>query len=226
MKIGVHTHGYVEYVGHMGEDADVIRAARMSTNKGFKGWGTEEEPGDEKLLKYLWDHKHSTPFEFCQLSVEVSAPIFVFRQWHRHRTMSYNEHSARYAPMADQFYVPEWVRLQDTVNKQGSGKEADGEVAGWFQDTCETVHNMAYGAYQEALSRGVAREQARILLPVSVYSKMRCSANLRNWFHFLNLRLDTHAQGEIRDYASACEKLVKAKFPRSWELFNREGAVL
>src|SRR6185503_21212421 len=136
-EIKVLDHGYVKLIETWGSDERIIEAARMSTNKGFLGWGTEEKPGDEKLLKYLYEHKHHTPFEMAGMIIEVQAPIFVFREWHRHRTQSYNELSARYTPLPDVNYVPSLERIStmDQKNKQASntGSPLARQGAEWFQ---------------------------------------------------------------------------------------------
>lgn len=221
--------GYVELVEAWGSDEAIIEAARMSTNKGFKGWGTLDAPGDEKLLRYLYTHKHATPFEMAGMVIEVKAPIFVFREWHRHRTQSYNEMSARYVPMPDENYVPTVDRVLEgantkTANKQaqGSGKPMDRfDANGWIQELLD-LYEYAQTVYENGLNRGVPKELARLAIPVGRYSRMRASANLRNWLGFLTLRLAPDAQWEIRQYAQAVDLLIAERFPRTWKLF-REG---
>lgn len=218
-------HGYLTLVESWGSDQRIIEAARMSTDKGFKGWGTPDKPGDERLLRYLWEHKHATPFEMAGLTIEVKAPIFVFRQWHRHRTQSYNEMSARYTPLPDENYMPSVERLlaNSTTNKQaGTAKDADDLTEGGaalFRQLLAGHYRDAQALYDDALAAGVPKELARVHLPVARYSRMRASANLRNWLAFLTLRLDPHAQHEIRVYAEALGKAIAAAFPRTWELF-------
>ena len=218
-------HGYLNFVDAWGSDEQIIEAARMSTSKGFKGWGDSVHPGDEKLLRYLWDHKHSTPFEMAGLTIEVQAPIFVFRQWHRHRTQSYNEMSARYTPLPAIDYLPTVERLMvnSTTNKQAGTAHGARELTEATAERCRVElrkhYKHAEELYQCALDLGVPKELARIHLPVARYSRMRASANLRNWLAFLTLRHDSHAQEEIRVYAEALGQIVAAKFPRTWELF-------
>ncbi len=226
-KIEVLNHGYALLVESWGSDERIIESARMSTGKGFLGWGPKEDgkPGDEKLLRYLWEHKHATPFEMAGLTVEIQAPIFVFRQWHRHRTQSFNEMSARYTPLPAVDYLPTVERLmaEATANKQ-AGK-ADGSAvlteaaAQAFVDSLRETYEHAQTVYELALANGVPKEIARVHLPVARYSCMRASANLRNWLAFLTLRLDPHAQYEIRVYADALGKFIADRFPRTWELF-------
>lgn len=254
MKIDVLDHGYVEFIESWGSDERIIEAARMSTNKGFKGWGKAECPkcgwtyegvdahakstcegcgfvgvnftdGDERLLGYLYRNKHSTPFEMAGLVIEVKAPIFVFRQWHRHRTQSYNEMSARYTPLPAEDYVPSVERLMvnSTKNKQaGKAKGASDlteESAAIARESMVNNYKAAELAYKAHLKAGVPKELARLVLPVARYSRMRASANLRNWLAFLTLRMDSHAQYEVRVYADAVGEFIKEKFPRTWKLF-------
>jgi thymidylate synthase (FAD) len=195
----------------------------MSTGKGFQGWGTPEKPGDEKLLAFLWNYKHTSPFEQAGFSIEVQAPLMVFREWHRHRTQSYNEFSGRYAKMPDVHYVPDAsrVKAQSKKNKQGTGEETlPPEVVAEFLERISREQKMIYETYEWALSKGIAKEVARINTPISRYSKMVASANLRNWLAFLSLRLPENAQWEIRQYANIVAKIVSEKFPRTWELFQ------
>lgn len=225
MKIDVLDHGYAELIETWGSDERIIEAARMSTNKGFKGWGTKDVPGDEKLLRYLYENKHSTPFEMAGLVIEVKAPIFVFRQWHRHRTQSYNEMSARYTPLPAEDYLPSVERLlvNSTKNKQaGKAKGARELTEGLAMDVQNDLsrhYKESERLYQDMLSEGVPKELARLCLPVARYSRMRASANLRNWLAFLTLRMDPHAQYEVRVYAEAVGEFIKGKYPRTWELF-------
>ena len=182
------------------------------------------KPGDERLLGYLYRNKHATPFEMAGLTIEVQAPIFVFRQWHRHRTQSYNEASARYMPLPDLNYIPTVERLMvgTSANKQ-AGTHGDGVLtvgqAQAFRASLSVLYDEAEDLYQSALKTGVPKELARVHLPVGRYSVMRASANLRNWLAFMTLRADAHAQHEIRVYADAVGKIIEERFPRTWELF-------
>jgi thymidylate synthase (FAD) len=229
IKTPVLDHGYIALIESWGSDERIIEAARQSTGGGFKGWGPKEDgkPGDEKLLRYLWKHKHATPFEMAGLTVEVQAPIFVFREWHRHRTQSYNEMSARYTPLPDVNYVPTVERLlqgSDGKNRQaGTIKDAEvltEENARRWIAWLEEGYNKAELFYQRGLALGVPRELARVHLPVGRYSRMRASANLRNWLSFLTLRMDPAAQHEIRVYANALGDIISKLFPRTWALFE------
>ena len=232
-------HGKIEIVESWGSDERVVEAARMSTGKGFLGWGPLHEdlcpvvpcdcpgkPGDEKLLKFLWDNKHATPFEMAGAVVEVEAPIFVFREWHRHRTQSYSEMRARYTPLPEVNYIPstERLMLNSKTNKQaGTVKGAEKltvEHAQRFQDQLADVYAHDQRMYENALKWGVPKELARVHLPVGRYSRMRASANLRNWLGFLTLRMAPGAQWEIRQYADALHDILALVFPRTLALFE------
>lgn len=221
METRVLDHGYVRLVETWGSDERIIEAARMSTNKGFLGWGTANAPGDEKLLRYLYENHHGTPFEMAGMIVEVQAPIMVFREWHRHRTQSYNELSARYTQMPDLHYLPapERVQAQSKKNKQGSDGDLPADIVDEFLRRIEAEQRAAYEMYEWAIKNGIAKEVARINTPVSRYSRMRASANLRNWLAFLTLRMAPSAQWEIRQYANAVGALIQDAFPRTWTLF-------
>jgi thymidylate synthase (FAD) len=224
-EIKLLDHGYIKFIEGWGSDERIIEAARMSTGKGFNGWGAKETPGDEKLLRYLYEHKHATPFEMAGLVVEVQAPIFVFREWHRHRTQSYNEMSARYTPLPDLNYIPtiERLLLNSKTNKQAGTIKGAAELtedqAQAYQDMLRKQYEADQTFYEQALGWGVPKELARVHLPVGRYSRMRASANLRNWLAFLTLRMDVNAQWEIRQYANAVGTYIAAQFPHTWELF-------
>lgn len=224
--IKVLDDGYVKLVETWGSDERFIEAARMSTAKGFKGWDQ-----DEKLLAYLYRNKHSTPFEMGGMIIEVKAPIFVFREWHRHRTQSYNEMSARYVPLPDENYMPSKERIMAvantaTTNKQaqGSGRElVEHEALEWLRQL-EGLYQHAQDIYEAGIILGVPKELARLPVPVARYSRMRASANLRNWLAFLTLRRSKAAQWEIRQYANAVGCFVAEHFPRTWALFEEENS--
>lgn len=184
---------------------------------------TKSHKGDKKLLAFLYNHKHMTPFEMGGMIIEVQAPIFVFREWHRHRTQSYNEMSARYIPLPDVNYIPTVERLMMTssTNKQaqGIGKQLTEEDASMFLRALDASYKQAQATYEAGLAWGVPKELARLPVPVGRYSRMRASTNLRNWLAFLTLRMDTDAQWEIRQYANIVATLIADKFPRTYELF-------
>jgi len=218
-------HGYIKLIENWGSEERIIEAARMSTGKGFLGWGEGNKVGDEKLLKYLYENAHSTPFEMAGMILEVKAPIFVFREWHRHRTQSYNEMSARYTPLPDENYMPTIDRLltNSKTNKQAGTIKDSEELtvakAHEFQKSISAHYSVAEAIYQEALSSGVPKELARIHLPVGRYSRMRASANLRNWLAFMTLRCAPTAQMEIRLYADKVANIVSTLFPRTFDFW-------
>lgn len=214
--------GYVALVEAWGSDEGIIEAARMSTGKGFEGWDK-----DEKLLAYLYNNKHSTPFEMAGMIIEVKAPIFVFREWHRHRTQSYNEMSARYIPLPDENYIPSIDRLliAATNNKQAQsigGHPLTTMGAKAWRCQLEKLYEHAQEVYEVGLTLGVPKELARLPVPVARYSRMRASANLRNWLAFLTLRKALAAQWEIRQYANVVGDLIAERFPHTWALFAKE----
>ena len=189
--------------------------------------GSGKVRGDLKLLAYLWEHRHATPFEMAGVVLEVQAPIFVFREWHRHRTQSYNEMSSRYVPLPDLNYVPSVERLlsNSKTNKQAGLAKGAADLTPEKAEEYRVILRATYltleAIYQGALVSGVPKELARIHLPVGRYSRMRVSANLRNWLAFLTLRMDPAAQWEIRQYAEAVGETLSRLYPRTWELFSK-----
>jgi thymidylate synthase (FAD) len=216
-KIDVLDHGFVRLVDHMGSDLSIVRAARVSYDAAWRAG--ENEGSDRKLINYLWKNKHTTPFESVQFTFEVKAPIFVFRQWHRHRTWSYNELSARYKELPNEIYMPD-LRAQSTTNKQGSETFAEAFDQSGLKARLITTYELAWETYQTLLSAGVAREIARSVLPVATYSHMFASVNLLNLFKFLTLRCDSHAQYEIRVYADAMLELITPIVPTAVEAWK------
>lgn len=250
-------HGYIKLIETWGSDERIIEAARMSTGKGFLGWGpvhTPEcaytkaqeymnenpgnwctdkcncvtKPGDEKLLKFLYDNHHATPFEMAGMIIEVQAPIFVFREWHRHRTQSYNEMSARYTPLPDLNYIPtvERLMINSKSNKQAGvvpgAQELTEEGAEAFREGLAQSYKASQELYEAALRGGIPKELARVHLPVGRYSRMRASTNLRNWLGFMTLRStlkNPAAQWEIRQFADVVGDLVGEAFPRTSGLY-------
>ena len=230
MKIELLDHGYLQLVESWGSDERIIESARMSTNKGFLGWGPKDgKPGDEKLLAFLYKNKHLTPFEMAGVTIEVQAPILVFREWHRHRTQSYSELSSRYTAIPDFNYIPtvERLMLNSKTNKQaGTIKDAEEltlDNAERFQFALKRMYDEDQWLYDKYLKLGVPKELARVHLPVGRYSRMRASGNLRNWLGFLHLRMAENAQWEIRQYANALAKVVEQTFPRTYTLFRNEN---
>jgi thymidylate synthase (FAD) len=227
-RIDLLDHGFVRLVDSMGDDLSVVRAAKVSY---AAAWRTGEDQGkDKRLIVRLWNDRHTSPFEAVMFTFEVKAPIFVLRQWMRHRTWSYNELSGRYRELPEEFYVPrpEMIGVQHTSNKQARDltvpvvwAESE-ESAQIIADTCR----LAFQRYKTLLGRGVPRELARSVLPVATYSHMFATVNLLNLLHFLSLRSVTDAQYEIRVYASAMLDLVREVVPiciEAWEA-NRDPA--
>lgn len=228
MHIDYLDHGYVKLVGVYGNDTLIAAAARVSHGKGSKG--AEQ---DRRLIHYLYKNRHTSPFEQCNITFEIQMPIFVMRQFVRHRTFRLNEISARYTELPDLFYVPaadKW-RLQDTANKQGSSGflpagdiSVDPEEVTTGALVTYWVTNFskhAYAIYQDMIEAGVAREMARMVLPVNIYTRVMVNCDLHNLMHFLRLRLHPHAQYEIRVLAQAMYDIAEAHFPVAFEAFNR-----
>ena len=216
-KINLLDHGFIRLVDHMGSDLSVVRSARVSYDAAWRAG--QNEGSDARLISYLWNNRHTTPFESVTFTFEVKAPIFVFRQWHRHRTFSINELSARYRELPEEVYMPDF-RAQSTDNKQGSDGYISDEDAKQMQIWFQAAYDRSFHAYRMALNAGVAREIARSVLPVATYSTMFCTCNLLNLLKFLTLRDDAHAQYEIRVYAEAMKGLIRPIVPVSiaaWE---------
>lgn len=210
--IKVLDHGHVRLVDYMGSDLSIVRNARVSYDA---EWRTGEDEGkDAKLIAYLVKHRHTSPFEAVSFTFDVKAPIFVFRQWHRHRTWSFNEVSARYAELPEEFYVPaaEQITTQSTSNKQMRTDEAHPRAEDWRQ-MMASHNSIAFNVYRSMLGDGVPRELARSVLPVATYSHMFATVDLHNLMHFLKLRLHSHAQYEIRVYAEAMLALIEPLVP-------------
>jgi thymidylate synthase (FAD) len=209
VEIPVHQYGYVRLLDHMGSDEDIVDAARISYDRRGK---TE----DRNLIRYLLRHKHTSPFEMGVLKFELKMPIFVARQWVRHRTASMNEVSARYTQLPNEMFIPEVFSVQSTDNKQGryeNGAELD------YAKEVNAIHEASYNLYEEMLDDGVAREIARGVLPFNIYTKFVWKMDLHNLMHFLSLRLDSHAQQEIQDFAYPIEGIVSNLFPLTHEAF-------
>ncbi|MGD1926487.1 MAG: FAD-dependent thymidylate synthase [Paracoccaceae bacterium] len=219
--VPVLDHGFVRVVDYMGDDAAIVQAARVSY-----GQGTKKSRDDSGLIRYLMRHWHSTPFEMCEIKLHVKLPVFVARQWIRHRTANVNEYSARYSILDREFYIPapEHLAAQSTVNNQGRGSVLEGEEAAKVLELLRDNSARSYDHYQEMLSQdgqqGLARELARMNLPANVYTQWYWKVDLHNLFHFLRLRADAHAQYEIRVYAEAICNLVKAWVPAAYAAFE------
>jgi len=210
--------GFVRLIDVMGDDNAIVQAARVSY-----GSGTKQVHQDRGLIRYLMRHLHTTPFEMVEFKFHVKLPIFVARQWIRHRTANVNEYSGRYSEMKDEFYVPaaDQIRAQSASNKQGRADEAfAADDAERIRSTMEGTQTKLYDEYQALLEADLAREIARINLPVSNYTEWYWKIDLHNLFHFLNLRMDAHAQYEIRVYGEAIAQIVKAAVPLAYEAFE------
>jgi len=213
----VLSHGFVALVDYMGNDAAIVQAARVSY-----GAGTKAVRDDRGLIRYLLRHRHTTPFEMVEFKFLVRLPIYVARQWVRHRTASLNEYSQRYSVVPDEFDLPtpDEVRRQSSRNRQGRGDPLPPDVVERFRQDLTRVSAASYAAYQRALQDGVARETARLLLPLAYYTEWYWKCNLWNLLHFLSLRLDPHAQEEIRLYAAEIASMVKVVCPIAYEAFD------
>lgn len=210
--IEVLNDGFVRLVDVMGDDLAIVRAARVSFDAEWRAG--EDEGRDEKLIRYLMKNHHTSPFEAVELKIEVKAPLFVLRQWHRHRTWSYNEVSARYVELEMGYFVPalHTITTQSASNKQARTAEQS-QQAQFIQDQIRKHNDYAHEVYHELLAVGCPRELARSALPVSAYSRMIAKVDLHNLFGFLRLRLHSHAQYEIRQYALALLQFTKAVVP-------------
>lgn len=221
-------HGFIRVIDYMGDDAAIVQAARVSY-----GAGTKHVQNDEGLIRYLMRHWHSTPFEMCEVKLHVKLPVFVARQWIRHRTANVNEYSARYSILDREFYIPapDQLAAQSTVNNQGRGEVLTGEEAARVLEILKSDANRAYDHYEAMLSQdgqqGLARELARMNLPANIYTQWYWKVDLHNLFHFLRLRADPHAQYEIRVYAEAIAACVKDWVPLAYGAFEdyRMGGV-
>lgn len=217
-ELKVPSHGFVRLVDYMGSDQSIVQAARVSY-----GEGTKSVREDRGLIRYLMRHDHTTPFEMVVLKFHIKAPIFVCRQWLRHRTASVNEESGRYSIMREEFHEPAWddVGFQSKNNKQGrSSDPVPPETVQRFLDFLKQDRESAYAHYEQFLEDNLARELARIVLPLSLYSQFYWQMNLHNLFHFLRLRMDAHAQKEIRDFANQVALCAQAVAPLAWEAFE------
>jgi len=217
--IKVLDHGYVRLEDAMGSDASVVRSARVSYD-GDHMLDTLEDR-DVKLINYLMANKHTSPFEAVTFTFEVKAPIFVFRQWHRHRTWSFNEVSARYTELPAEYYVPEvsQITTQSSKNKQQRTDERH-PMAEAFQSRMVQAAQEAFYHYSRMIADGCPRELARSVLPVSTYSRMYATVDLHNLLHFIRLRDHDHAQYEVRVYAQAMRQLVRSIVPACMEAFD------
>jgi thymidylate synthase (FAD) len=210
--------GFVRLVDYMGGDESIVQAARVSYGKGTK---TINE--DRGLIRYLMRHMHTTPFEMVELKFHCKLPIFVARQWIRHRTANVNEYSGRYSVMKDEFYIPEHdaIHFQSLRNKQGrSSDEVPAELQQRVLDILTGDQRQTFSHYEEMLEGDISRELARVNLPLALYTEWYWKIDLHNLFHFLRLRIDPHAQYEIRVYGEAMTEITKKVAPLAWEAFE------
>lgn len=216
-------HGFIRVIDYMGDDSAITQAARVSY-----GAGTKSISDDRGLIRYLMRHWHSTPFEMCEIKLHVKLPLFVARQWIRHRTANVNEYSARYSIMDKEFYIPapENLAVQSTDNKQGRSQVLSETDAAIVLQWLKRDSDNAYDTYTDMISdpseggKGLARELARMNLPTNIYTQWYWKVDLHNLFHFLRLRADPHAQYEIRVYADIICEIIKQWVPHAYEAFE------
>ena len=210
--------GFVRLIDYMGGDEAIVQAARVSYGK-----GTKSVNEDRGLIRYLVRHLHTTPLEMVELKFHCKLPIFVARQWIRHRTANVNEYSGRYSVMKDEFYIPaaEDIHFQSQRNKQGRSEEdVPAELRSRVLELLANDRSQAFSHYEEMLESDISRELARINLPLSMYTEWYWKIDLHNLFHFLRLRIDSHAQYEIRVYGEAMAEITKKVAPLAWEAFE------
>lgn len=219
-KIPVLDKGYVTLVDNFGSDLRIVEAARVSYDSPSKG-----DIEDKKLLHYLFKNRHTSPFEQCSITYEVKLPLFVQGQLVRHRTQKLNQMSARYTEMPDEFYIPKSWRPQDKKNKQGSIESEDwNPKLAWGLDATEVLKRdcaAAYKHYEDMIAAGISKEMARMHLPQNLYTKIYSCWDVHNLLHMFRLRLDPHAQWEIRQYAQAMYDIFQELYPWTAEAYNR-----
>lgn len=218
-EIKLLDHGYVRLVDSMGNDLSVVRSARVSYDAEWRAG--EDEGKDAKLINYLMRNRHTSPFESVTFTFEVKAPIFVFRQWHRHRTWSFNEISARYAELPEEFYVPHKSKItEQSVNNKQQRTDEEIECAGLCSVIIRQLCEESFKTYRDLIDMGCPRELARGVLPVNTYSKMFATIDLHNLLGFIRLRDHSHAQYEIQVYAQAMLELIRDIVPVSVAAFE------
>ena len=214
-EIEVHELGFVKLLDVMGNDEEVENAARISY-----GEGTRKVSQTRNLIRYLMRHKHTSPFEMCEVKFHIKLPIFIMRQLVRHRTANLNEYSGRYSIMSDEYYLPQGDYLQKQSSTNNQGRDEVHPNKGALQFEFNRVYDNANIAYHNLLEEDIAREIARAVLPVANYTEVIWKIDLHNFFHVIKLRADSHAQREIQDYANAMYELVKPHFPMCCEAFE------
>jgi thymidylate synthase (FAD) len=208
-------HGSIELIDWMGDDSDIVKAARIST-----GASTKTTLEDERLIDYLVEHEHTSPFEMCEIKFKITMPIFIARQWMRHRMASINEFSGRYSEMKDEFYVPEKFRLQSNLNHQGSDGLLNADLNHLYKDHLVASNQQTFEQYRKMLDSNVSREMSRIVLPLSTYTSFFWKIDLHNLLKFLRLRMDPTAQVEIRVYADELWRIVQLWVPSTAKSFE------
>jgi len=208
-------HGSIELIDWMGSDVDICCAARIST-----GGATKTPEEDARLISYLVENVHTSPFEMCEIKLKIKMPLFIARQWLRHRMASVNEYSGRYSEMKDEFYVPDVFRKQSMNNHQGSEGEFDNQTNLKFSKTIDVYSRDTFTLYQHFIDQGVSREMSRIVLPLSTYTSFFWKIDLHNLLKFLKLRMDPTAQEEIRVYADKIWEIVKTWVPITAKAFE------
>ena len=208
--------GELTLMDYMGSDLSVVQGARISNGAAMPDW---RGAADEKLINFLAKNRHMSPFEHAVFKFYVKAPIFVVREWQRHRSFSYNERSGRYKKFDPEFYIPDKARITSPENKQSSIETDDEDLKFWMQIGLDP--NVAFQRYETLLGRGIAREVARMVLPLNLYTEFIVTGNFRNWMHFLELRDTPEAQFEIRVYAEEIAKVLEEKMPISYRALTR-----
>lgn len=210
-------HGFIRVIDYMGDDSAIVQAARVSY-----GSGTKQVREDIGLINYLLRNSHTTPFEMCEIKFHIKAPYFVARQWIRHRTANVNEYSARYSIVDQDYYLPnsDEISFQSSNNKQGRGEQVDEDFSDSVREIIKNTSDQQYEHYNKMLESGLAREVARIILPLNYYTEFYWKIDLHNLMHFLRLRADPHAQYEIRLYALQMIEILKLWVPYTYQAFQ------
>lgn len=209
-------HGFVRYIEHLGSDLRIVQAARVSYMSKSKG-----EEADKKLLEYLFKNRHTSPFEQCNVSLNIKMPIFIMRQFVRHRTFRLNEMSARYTELPEDFFIPMGWRTQDTLNKQGSLTQDSAIFNAVQSNRAKSAYDHSMQIYKLMIADGVAKEMARIVLPVGIFTEIVVNCDLHNLMHFLYLRTHKHAQIEMQELAWAMYRIAGQLFPWTMNLFDK-----
>lgn len=215
-EIKILDHGFVRVVDWLGSDERIAESARISYKSPSKG-----EEQDRKLIHYLWKNSHLSPFEQCNVTLNIKMPIFIMRQFVRHRTFKINEVSARYTELPAEFYIPESWRMQDVKNKQGSMGEFSEQVSWAYSADLSRFCENTYRYYQSMITHGVSREMARMVLPVNIYTEIYVNCDLRNLLNFVKLREDSHAQYEIQLYGKAIKSILEELFPITMQAYEK-----